>query len=81
MNSMLLSSITAASDSVQAHHSDAKGNTTFGSRAASSNASNLSTTFTRLIDKNINMSPTLNVKAGFPFSISITKDIYFDNPY
>lgn len=80
-NSILLSSITASADSVRAKHSDANGNINFSSRFEDASAETISRTLSRLIEKNVNLAPTLNIRPGYPFSISLTKDIYFEKPY
>ncbi|MGN0901822.1 MAG: TrbI/VirB10 family protein [Succinivibrio sp.] len=41
----------------------------------------LSDTASVMAQNNINLSPVLKVKAGFSFSIAVTKDIFFKSPY
>ena len=44
-------------------------------------ADNLSSTLSQVIERNLNISPTLKVKPGFLLSISVTDDLYFPSPY
>lgn len=44
-------------------------------------ADNLSSTLSQVIERNLNISPTLKVKPGFLLSIAVTDDLYFPSPY
>lgn len=78
----LLSMITAA-----VTYSDNKYNTGYGeSRSATSAMSeslgqNLGDVSTELIRKNMNVSPTLEIRNGYRFNVVVTKDISFGAPY
>ena len=78
----LLSMITAA-----VTYSDNKYNTGDGeSRSATSAMSeslgqNLGDVSTELIRKNMNVSPTLEIRNGYRFNVVVTKDISFGAPY
>ena len=44
-------------------------------------AQNLNQVMTNIVERNMNISPTLKVKPGFLFSVAVTQDLYFDGPY
>ena len=35
----------------------------------------------KIIERNLSLSPTLNVKPGYVFAVAVTKDIYFTAPW
>ncbi len=80
-NCLLLSSITAATDTYQASHLDANGNLKRSSTGVNVLGNNVSNALSNLIEKHVNLSPTLNVKPGYTFTISLTQDIFFNSPY
>ena len=44
-------------------------------------AAQLGQTTTTLLQKNLNIKPTLEIRPGYQFNIIVTKDIAFKNPY
>lgn len=42
---------------------------------------NLSSALSKVIERNLNISPTLKVAPGFLLSIAVTEDLYFPSPY
>lgn len=44
-------------------------------------AQNLNQIMSNIVERNLNISPTLKVKPGFLFSVAVTQDLYFDGPY
>lgn len=80
-NSLLLSSISTASDHYKDTYNlaDGRQRTVAGFKAQGS--SNISQALSKIIEKNVNLSPTLTVESGYPFTVAITKDIFFKSPY
>ena len=44
-------------------------------------AAQLGQTTTTLLQKNLNIKPTLEVRPGYQFNIVVTKDLVFRQPY
>ncbi len=51
------------------------------SQMTSSLAQQLGETSANLLEKNLNVKPTLEVRSGYQFSIVLTKDLVFESPY
>jgi type IV secretory pathway VirB10-like protein len=73
-SAFLVSAISAPS----AAYSDTS---SYAKAVGSSASSNLGSSLSRILDNNVNLSPTLSVQAGYSFYIAVTKDIYFNGPY
>lgn len=56
---------------------DIKANSAF----AQSLSESLGQTATKIIERNLNVSPTLEVKAGYSFNVTLIKDLRFKGPY
>ena len=41
----------------------------------------LGTVITAMIEKNLNIAPTLEIRPGYRFNIMVVKDMIFTNPY
>lgn len=54
---------------------------TVGQMLAQSLGTNISDVGTALTQKNLNVQPTLDIRPGYLFNISVTKDIVFDGAY
>lgn len=54
---------------------------TVGQTLAQSLGTNLANTGTMITSKNINLQPTLQIRPGYEFNISVTKDMVFPIPY
>jgi type IV secretory pathway VirB10-like protein len=54
---------------------------TIGQTLAQSLGTNLTNTGAMITAKNINMQPTLEIRPGYPFNISVTKDMVFPSSY
>jgi type IV secretory pathway VirB10-like protein len=54
---------------------------TVGQTMAQSLGTNLSNTGTMITSKNLNIQPTLKIRQGYEFNISVTKDIVFPSAY
>jgi len=48
---------------------------------ASALASQLGQTTTKLLEKNLNIKPTLGIRPGYQFNVIVTKDMVFEEPY
>ena len=80
-NSLLLSSISSTADHYEDTYNLAEGHqrTIAGFKAQGS--SNISQALAKIIERNINLSPTLSVEPGYAFTVAITQDIFFKSPY
>lgn len=58
-----------------------KDQTTLQDEMTSALAAQLGQTATALIQKNLNISPTVTIRPGYAFNIVVTKDIVFQEPY
>jgi type IV secretion system protein TrbI len=60
-------------------------NDPFGSSTAAQFSQNLASQLgevaTRMIDKNMNIAPTLKIRPGYRFNVMAVKDLAFDHPY
>lgn len=81
-SAVLMSLITGATGYAvdEASGTDAEGTTLQGEMTAAT-ASMLSQTTLALLEKNLNISPTLEIRPGYVFSVIITKDIVFKEAY
>lgn len=80
-NCFFLSSITTAASSVQQTYGNSSGVGTLYTTQARELSSDVSEALSRIIERNINLAPTLKVQPGYKFTISLTKDIFFKEPY
>ncbi len=80
-NCFFLSSITTAASSVQHSYGNSSGMQTLYTTQARELSSDVSEALSRIIERNINLAPTLKVQPGYKFTISLTKDIFFKEPY
>lgn len=80
-SAMLLSTISAAVSSTQNRNYDAYGRPTYGDSLAADASSSLGSVLSRIIERNLSLSPTLNVKPGYVFCVAVAKDIYFTAPW
>ncbi|KXU36987.1 hypothetical protein AXE65_04200 [Ventosimonas gracilis] len=81
-NAFLMSGITAGISLSQ----DKGGNTTGTNQRASDALSEslgqvLGNTISQIVSKNLNISPTLEVRPGYRFNVIVTKDLTFQRPY
>ena len=80
-NCFFLSSITTAASSVQQTYGTTSGAGTLYTTQARELSSDVTEALSRIIERNINLAPTLKVQPGYKFTISLTKDIFFKEPY
>ena len=83
-SAFLMSAITGgtsyAVDSVGNNNNNSN-RTTFQDAMASALAAQMGQTTLRLLEKNLNIKPTLEIRPGYQFNIVVTKDIAFKEPY
>lgn len=75
--SILISTITA-SGYLQSNYDD---DDSFREAMGGALSNNLSSVLSKIIERNLNISPTLKVAPGFLLSIAVTEDLYFPFPY
>jgi len=81
-SSFLLSVISAGiTYSQDKYTSNNENGTTASSAMAQSFGSQMGNTALQMIQKNMNISPTLEIRPGFKINIIVTKDIIFSKPY
>lgn len=80
-SALLLSAVSAGVSSTQSRGYDAQGRIHYGDALGSAAAASLGNTLGQIIEKNLNLSPTLNVKPGYVFNVAVVKDIYFNAPF
>lgn len=81
-SSLLLSVITAGiTYSQDKHTSHYENGTTAASAMAQSFGNQMGNTAIQMIQKNMNISPTLEIRPGFKINVMVTKDIVFSKPY
>ena len=81
-HAVLLGGITAGiSLSTDDNTRDSNGELTLNGALSQSMGQSLGRVMTQVIERNMNLSPTLKVQPGFAFNVTLTKDIYFDAPY
>ena len=81
-NAILLGGVTAGiSISVDDDVRDDDGNLTLNGALSQGLGQSMGRVLTNVIERNMNISPTLNVHPGFLFNVTLTKDIYFPSAY
>lgn len=81
-SSFLLSVISAGiTYSQDKYTSNNENGTTASSAMAQSFGSQMGNTALQMIQKNMNISPTLEIRPGFKINVMVTKDIIFTKPY
>ncbi len=80
-SALLLSAVSAGVSVSQSRHYDADGREKYGEALNSAATSSLGSVLSQVIEKNLSLSPTLNVKPGYSFSVAVAKDIYFNAPW
>ncbi len=80
-NSILLGGITASITLSQDTVYDSNGRRTAGSALSEALGTTLGMTLARIIERNMALSPTLEVDPGYVFNVTLTQDILFGKPY
>jgi type IV secretion system protein VirB10 len=69
-------------DSMSGGDSSGTDNTpTMQQEMASALAAQLGQTTMQLLQKNLNIKPTLEIRPGYQFNVIVTKDLVFQKPY
>jgi len=84
--SAVLMSLISGGNAFAMDSLNVKGNTSSGvpsmqDEMASALASQLGQTTTKLLEKNLNIKPTLEIRPGYQFNIIVTKDMVMKAPY
>ncbi|WP_304363966.1 TrbI/VirB10 family protein, partial [Gilliamella sp. HK2] len=77
-SAVLLSGVTAGISHSQNKHNDDRSASGALSEAL---GQQLGQTTMQLINKNMNVAPTIEVRPGYRFNIVVTKDMVFSKPY
>lgn len=81
-NAILLGGVTAGvSLSVDDNVRDSDGNLTLNGALTQSLGQSMGRVLTNIIERNMAISPTLQVHPGFLFNVTLTKDIYFPSAF
>ncbi len=80
-SALLMSAVIAGATYSQRDAGGAFGRQNAGSIMSQSLGQQLGQAATRLMMKNLNIAPTLEIRPGFRFNIIVTKDMVFSKPY
>ena len=78
---MLTSVLAAGAQLSQPQQSNALQSPGIGQTVGQSVGTQIAATGTMLLQKNINLQPTIHIRAGFEFTVEVNKDIIFPNSY
>jgi len=80
-SALLMSAVIAGAAYSQRDSGGAFGRQNAGSIMSQSLGQQLGQATTRLMMKNLNIAPTLEIRPGFRFNVIVTKDMKFNHPY
>ena len=80
-SALLMSAVVAGAAYSQRDSGGAFGRQNAGSIMSQSLGQQLGQATTRLMMKNLNIAPTLEIRPGFRFNVIVTKDMVFSKPY
>jgi type IV secretory pathway VirB10-like protein len=81
-HALLMSGITAGFAISQPQYGYGNGNSVNASQALSESlGQNLGNVMSQLFSKDVNVSPTLKIRAAFPLTVYVNKDLVFEHPY
>ncbi len=80
-SALLMSAVIAGAAYSQRDSGGAFGRQNAGSILSQSLGQQLGQATARLLNKNLNIAPTLQIRAGFRFNVVVTKDMVFTKPY
>lgn len=84
-SAFLMSGITAgisiAIDDDNDNNDDDSNSNTVRDELTRNMATQLGDVITRVIEKNLNISPTIEIRPGYQFNVTVTKDLTFGKPY
>ena len=78
---MITSVLAAGAQLAQPQQSNALQSPGVGQTIGQSVGTQISSTGTQLVQKTINLQPTIHIRAGFEFTVEVNKDIAFAAPY
>ena len=81
MMSLVTGGMAYAMDSANSKVGSSDNGTSMQDEMTSALAAQLGQTTTTLLQKNLNIKPTLEVRPGYQFNIVVTKDLVFRQPY
>ena len=80
--SLITGGMSYAMDKVDnSNNSNSENNTTMQDEMASALAAQMGQTTMKMLEKNISIKPTIEIRPGFRFNIVVTKDVVFRGPY
>jgi type IV secretion system protein VirB10 len=81
--SMITGGMSYSMDALNTSGSSNSGNSTptLQEEMASALAAQLGQATLQLLQKNLNIKPTLEIRPGYQFNVIVTKDIVFEQPY
>lgn len=80
-NALLLGGITMAVSLSQDNVYDSEGNLTTGGAMSQALGLSLGQVLTQVVERNLNIAPTLTLQPGYEFNLTLIKDLRFDGPY
>ncbi len=80
-SSAILMSLIVGGTAYAVDGSSSENENSLQSQMTSSLAQQLGETSANLLEKNLNIKPTLEVRTGYQFNIVLTKDLVFESPY
>ena len=84
-SAFLMSGITAgisiATDDDNDNNDDDSNSNTVRDELTRNMSTQLGDVITRVIEKNLNISPTIEIRPGYQFNVTVTKDLTFGKPY
>ena len=80
-SAILMSGITAGVSIAQNNNSSISAQPTVGSALSEALGQQLGNVTTQMISKNLNISPTIKIRAGFRFNVMCLKDLVFSKAY
>ena len=80
-SAVLMSVISAGVELSQPDSGNAYGQPTAQQTAAAAMAQQLGQTGNALLQKNLNIQPTLEIRPGYRFNVMVSKDIILPSPY
>jgi len=80
-NALLMSGVVAGINSSQTNPGNDPFGTSTNTLVTQALAQQMGRVATEMIQKNLNISPTLEIRPGYRFNVMVVKDLTFDRPY
>ncbi|MGL4209462.1 MAG: TrbI/VirB10 family protein [Candidatus Adiutrix sp.] len=81
MMSMIVGGMAYAADQASNNNNNNNNNTSFQDEMMAALAAQVGQTTMQMIQKNLNIKPTLEIRPGYEFNIVVTKDVVFGGAY